>query len=213
MAGNGKPGWLPVIEDGHTLDLAHLRRKGLLVVDGVQRTATIQWHVGVSRAPTLEVAMTCFATPEYGWLELRYKLPKSDGSSIDMHERIHLLPRPQPYGGYRIFAKCPFSGRACRCLYLLNGAARFQSRHGYSVRPQHRTQGLAKHQRLLEQRSAVGNKLLRKFPSAARLAMDGSDVPPRPKGMHVKTYERLAARWRLYDQMANATFDRWFERC
>ena len=91
MAGNGKPGWLPVIEDGHTLDLAHLRRKGLLVVDGVQRTATIQWHFGVSRAPTLEVAMTCFATPEYGWLELRYKLPKSDGSSIDMHERIHLL--------------------------------------------------------------------------------------------------------------------------
>lgn len=208
MAGTGKPGWHPIIEEGHTLDLAELRRQGLLRLDGVRRTANLQWRAGVSPTPTLEVAVTCFATPEWGWLELRYKLPYGG----EFHERIHLLPRVQPFGGHRIFAKCPFSGRACRCLYLLNGATRFQSRHGYSVRPQHGTQGLATHERLLEQRNTVGDKLLRKLPSAARLAVDGSDVPPRPKGMHVKTYERLAARWRLYDQKANAAFDMWLER-
>lgn len=141
-------------------------------------------------------------------MELQYKAP----GGVEVHERIHLLPRTQPFGGHRIFAKCPFSGHACRCLYLLNGATRFQSRHGYDVKPQHRTQGLAIHQRLLVRRNAIADKLLRKLPSAVRQAIDGSDVPPRPKGMHVKTYERLVARFRLSDQMANVAFDRWFER-
>jgi hypothetical protein len=212
MAGNGKRGWLPVIEDGHTLDLGYLRRQGLLRLDAVPRTSNLQWQNGRSSSPTLEVAVSCFATTEYGWLELQYYVELHGGAIKQMHEKIHLVPRPQPFGGYRLLAKCPFSGRLCRCLYLLNGSARFQSRHGYQVRPQHKTQGLPAHYRFLERRNGIAEKLLRGLPPATREAMDGSDVPPRPTGMHLKTYTRLSARWRLFNQKAEAAFEQWQEK-
>ena len=212
MAGKGRPGWRPVIEYGHTLDLAYLRRQGLLGVDGIPRTATLLWRNGGSSSPTLELTVTCFATAEYGWLELKYSVNLRGGATQQMHEKIHLVPRPQPFGGHRLFAKCPFSSRLCRCLYLLNGSSKFQSRQGYHVRPQHKTQGLPRHYRLLERRNGIAEKLLRGLPTVTRGAIDGSDVPPRPKGMHVKTYERLAARWRLLDSKANTAFDAWQER-
>lgn len=212
MAGKGRPGWRPVIEDGHTLDLAYLRREGVLRLDGIPRTASLNWRGGCSSNPTLELTLTCFATTEYGWIELQYNVKYRDGHSKQMHEKIHLVPRVQPFGGHRLFAKCPFSSRLCRCLYLLNGSSKFQSRHGYQVRPQHKTQSLPTHYRLLERRNGIAEKLLRGLPTATREAIDGSDVPPRPKGMHMKTYERLAARWRLLESKANAAFESWQER-
>ena len=194
------------------MDLGYLRRQGLLLLDGIPRTVTLLWRNGWSSSPTLELTVTCFSTAEYGWLELQYILSDAGGSRTKMHEKIHLVPRAQPFGGHRLFAKCPFSSRLCRCLYLLNGSAKFRSRHGYQVRPQHMTQGLPAHYRLLERRNGIADKLLRRLPSASREALDGSDVPPRPKGMHMKTYQRLAARWRLLESKANSAFDSWQER-
>jgi hypothetical protein len=206
----GKKGWLPTLEDGQVLDLAELRRAGLLRIDGHQREGTMRWKRRWSEKPSLEVRITCLATDDRAWLRLQYTVNKRDGSKVQVDELFHLVARPQPLGGHRLLAVCPTSGRRCRCLYLPCGATHFRSRTGFDIKLQHHTQRLLKRYRLLEKRNKVAEKLFRRFPPIWREIFDGSDVPPRPKGMHLGTYSTLAAKWRLLNEQANELYEKSF---
>lgn len=200
----GRKGWLPTLEDGQVLDLAELRREGLLRIDGQKREGTMRWTRRWSEKPSLEVLITSFATIDRAWLRLQYKVNKRDGSMVDIDEFFHLVTRPQPLGGHRLFAVCPTSGKRCRCLYLPYGAINFRSRHGFNVKLQHHTQRLVKRYRLLEKRNKVAEKLFRRAPAVWRDIFDGTHPPPRPKGMHILTYQQFAENWRSLDAQANA---------
>ena len=164
----GRKGWLPILEDGQVLDLAELRREGLLCIDGQQREGTVRWTRARSKEPSLEVGITCFATIDRAWLRLRYEVSDRSGSKVEVDELFHLVAQAEPLGGHRLFAVCPTSGRRCRCLYLPYGATNFRSRHGFNVKLQHHTQRLVKRYRLLERRNKVAEKLFRRAPKIWR---------------------------------------------
>lgn len=206
--GRGRRGWLPTLEDGQVLDLSDLRRSGLLRTDGQHHEGKLTWTNGRTKKPTLEVFFTSFATVERGWLRLRYAVRQRNAANVQVDETFHLVAHPQPFGGHRLFVVCPSSGRQCRCLYLPRGATNFRSRHGFSLKLQYHSQCLVKHYRLRNRRNHVAEKLFKRGPEIWREIFGGSDVPPRPKGMHIKTYTRLSHQWRLLDAKADAQFER-----
>ena len=90
-------------------------------------------------------------------------------------------------GGRRWCFLCPRTGRRCRTLYLPNGAFRFWSRAAYRLAYQSPRMGDMDrcHARLARISRQAGG------------TYEGTDagLPPRPKGMRRKTYDRLLEDW------------------
>ena len=94
-------------------------------------------------------------------------------------ERIVIQRTKCHFGGTRPWWFCPSCGRRCAVLY---GGRRFLCRHCHGLR--YRSQNENKGERLLRKAERI------------RARLGGSGVvfdvfPPRPKGMHKKTYRRL----------------------
>lgn len=110
----------------------------------------------------------------------------SDGKKQDYH--VHLTFTPCRYGGQRPWFVCPCCHRRVGVLLLSWG--RFVCRHcgGFCYQTQ------------LEQ--FMGRSLIRGERLMSRIGgREDPDDPPKPKGLHWKTY------WRIFER-ANKAFDR-----
>ena len=152
------------------LDISVLRRRGLLQPG---RSGTIAW----SREGARLGSASLFA--ESGRLRLSYQTTTSEGSAERIDERIEIWSTQTLLGGQRQWFRCPGCHRQCRILY---GGPRFRCRlcHGLSYESQ------------FESRTQRANRRARKI----RRRLGGSDClmeefPPRPRGMHQSTYQRL----------------------
>jgi hypothetical protein len=98
-----------------------------------------------------------------------------NGASITQF--IRLDTSPCRFGGVRWFAFCPETGRRVGHLYI--GGRGALSRHAY---------GLA----FNSQREGEVDRMFRRRDKLFdRLKSSNPEMPPRPKGMHGKTYKRL----------------------
>jgi hypothetical protein len=87
-------------------------------------------------------------------------------------------------GGVRLWFVCPVTGKRARALYLPEGQHRFASREAYRL--SYRSQG----------ETDLFRRITRAQNIRARLGGNVSiysPFPPRPRGMHRRTYERLRA--------------------
>jgi len=103
---------------------------------------------------------------------------------MNQHQTLRLAVTKPRLGGVRLWFVCPVSGRRARVVYLPQGGDRFASRgaHGLTYQSQSETDLF---------RSITQAQKIR-----ARLSGDVSifaPFPPRPRGMHRRTYERLRA--------------------
>lgn len=95
---------------------------------------------------------------------------------------IELVLQQQHFGGYRLWFSCPREcGRKCAVLFREpdTTARAFACRRCYDIR--YRSQRLGKGYRLDERASSIISRITR---------ADGEVA--RPKGMHMKTFERLS---------------------
>ena len=118
----------------------------------------------------------------YGWVHIEHR--RADHAWSDPGYQVALISTPQPFGGRRWRFVCPERGRPCGVLYLPIGGNRFASRqaHGLAFASQ-RLRGPA--------RAAVRAQRIRlDLGGSADLA---APFPPKPRGMHAATYERLQA--------------------
>jgi hypothetical protein len=174
-------------------DLVSLRRGGWLR-PGVVGTAT--WSRGEQ-----ETAAIGWAVVDEGGtvtaLELRYAV---GGEAIAY--RVPLEWTPCHFGGERPWFVCPGDGCGRRAAVLYGGRY-FLCR---------RCQGLAYE----STRESPGERATRKV-QRIRKRLGGSanlltPLPPKPKGMHWRTYERLAAAEGAAEGVRHAAFEAWAER-
>ena len=120
-------------------------------------------------------------------LLLNYRV-RSDGEDwTDVEEAVRLARSPCRFGGWRAYFVCPGvkNGRQCsrRVSKLYGGGRYFLCRHCYDLA--YASQSEAPHDRLLRR----ANK--------RKIALGGTpgsySLPPKPKGMHQRTYERHLA--------------------
>lgn len=171
--GSGRRSSFPTtLDDFHAVDLRYLRRQqrlrpgyygSLRWLRGGRETGSIRFAAGLDD------------------ITLHYRIrDRGTGDWEDIREVVPLLRTPQPLGGERVWFACPRCRRRCAVLY---GGRRFFCRR--CVGAPYGSQNEDAHDRLLRRAQAIRVRL---GGSAATV----EPFPPKPKGMHWKTYDRLA---------------------
>ena len=151
------------------LDVRRLYRDGCLGGEGAG-PVTVTW----SGAGTSSITVV----PDRIGVILEYSV--CDGEDQEEHsERIVIQRTKCHFGGSRPWWFCPRCGRRCAILY---GGRRFFCRRCRDIR--YRSQSESKAERLLRKAERIRAKV-------GGSGIVFGDFPPKPKGMHWRTYHRL----------------------
>jgi hypothetical protein len=185
--GSGRHGGRPTVEDGLTINLALLFRRGW-VRDGAMGFPRLTWSCQGDTVATIQ----CFfdlTDADNAHLVLTYtRTPYDHRPPEKVEQRIHLTWTHPTYGGRRWWMHCPRTGRRVAKLHLPPGGDRFASRLAWRL--PYRSQRSAHRDRPFDRLFRLQRKL-------------GSDEGweaglRKPKGMWSRTYER---HWDHYLQL------------
>lgn len=163
-------------EDYLAIDLAWLRRKGCLHPGNA---GDLTWSRGSYKTGSIKYRV------EAGGLRLFYRTRPPGGDWRDVEELVPFVWTQTRFGGQRRWFRCVSCGGRCRIFY---GGSRFRCRrcHGLNYESQYAP--------AYQRASDVANKLRQRV-AGGRGEFDGDEFPPKPKGMHWRTYRRLEARY------------------
>jgi hypothetical protein len=155
-----------------SIDIAWLHRQKLMQMG---HTSTIMWSVRGERTGSIGIARLPSG------IQLNYRQRSSGEEWRDVADFIPIVETATNFGGHRQWFQCPSCHSRCRILY---GGTLFRCRrcHRLKYDTQYEPPFARAATRALKIRERLGGK-------------GGLDdlFPPRPKGMHRKTYERLQA--------------------
>lgn len=157
----------------HSIDLAWVRRKNLF---NVGRWSSLTWSRGGRETGSIRIE--CHADG----VRLVYRQRKNDENWQDVNEFVPLVETPTAFGGKRQWFKCLSCGRSCRILY---GGAHFRCRRCYKLK--YESQYEASYARSCSQAHNLRKRL-------GQVGSLDEPFPPKPKGMHWKTYQQLEQR-------------------
>jgi hypothetical protein len=122
-----------------------------------------------------------------GWL--RFQLGNLD-------QWIVLVGRERHFGGRQWYFLCPVTNRPASVLWKPPGARQFCSRQAWGRRIiAYRSQFLSVYDRGHTGKAKIKTRLI------GNLDPDDWDLPPKPKWMRWRTYNRLVERFDTYDDM------------
>jgi hypothetical protein len=173
--------------DYRSMDIRHWQREGVLKL-GCSFSFT--WSRNGEVIASIQARGEC----DRVWLTYRHR--RNDGPWKDEHYPVTVEWTPCHFGGSRPWFRCPASGCGQRVAILYGGEI-FACRHCHRLAYQ--SQREAPHGRALSQAQAIRVKL-GGSPSLAE------PFPPKPKGMHRRTYERLHAK---ADQAQDRSWPPW----
>lgn len=145
---------------------------------------TLRWTR--SGEPWAEVELRLELRANDGTASLRYDIEHVTEKTGPQDYSVAMIATPCRFGGQRWWWICPVMNKRVANLYLPNGGDRFLSRSAYGLR-------------YLSQRQApTGRMHERSRKLCVKLGADYRGLswerPPKPKGMHRKTYETICAR-------------------
>jgi hypothetical protein len=171
-SGSGRPSSYGLCSDKceeyHSIDLAWLRSQHLLHVG---RSAVITWSRAGRTTGSIQVEF--FENS----VRLIYRQQRHGEKSIN--EIVPLVKTATPFGGSRQWFRCLSCGSRCRILY---GGAHFRCRKCHRLKYQ--SQYEAAYSRACSQSHALRRRL-------GHVGSLDDPFPPKPKGMHWKTYRNL----------------------
>ncbi len=101
-----------------------------------------------------------------------------------MDQRIQLHAAPRHFGGVQSYFVCPVTGRRVSVLWLPPGARRFANRLAWGRQVAYGSQFETPHDRALSAAQDIRYEL------GGAIFVPLDDIaPPKPKGMHWRTYE------------------------
>jgi hypothetical protein len=198
--GSGRRSGQPTVEDGLTIDLAQMLRRGW-IKDGVSGAGSLSWSSNGEPIATIghRYDLTDSANAH---LILTYTRTPTGRSPEKIEQRIHLTWTRPNYGGRRWWMHCPRSGRRVAKLHLPSGGDRFASRLAWRL--PYRSQRSAHRDRPFDRLFRLQRKLG---------SYEGWEAGLRkPKGMWGRTYERHWNHYLQLDAQCGAEAARMFGR-
>jgi hypothetical protein len=182
--GSGREGNRIAVEACLSLDINNLRRQGLL---GSGVHARWSWTHDGEEVASLEM-LVGFGVLHLEGVDHRYDARKIDHAVSTTYTSCN-------YGGSRPWFRCPNCSRRAGKLYMPLGGRHFLCRRCYD---------LAYHSQWEEPWWRVRRRASKLW---QRLGGDPDDdlIPPRPRGMHCRTYERLIAEAERAEGLAGAS--------
>jgi hypothetical protein len=145
---------------------------------------TLRWTR--SGEPWAEVELRLELRANDGTAWLRYDIDHVSQKTGPQDYPVSMIATPCRFGGQRWWWICPTTHKRVSNLYLPNGGDRFLSRSAYRLAYVSQRQG------------PTGRIHERSRTLYARLGADyrrlSWEWPPKPKGMHTRTYEGICAR-------------------
>ena len=166
-------------EGAKRIDLRYMRRNGLL---HPYHQGSLSWTY--NGEPSGNIAFRAYPDG----LEVEYRCRPTGGEWQDVFERFPREQIAQPLGGFRNYLRCIRCDRRCLVLY---GGLRFRCRRCLNLAYQSQS-GDAADRAVMQMR-----KICKRLKSPMDDEFDY--LPPRPRGMHRRTYERLARRHEAYE--------------
>lgn len=172
---SGRHGGTDCTDDCRSIDIRRWQRDGLLITG---RSFNWQWTQSGETVANIGV------TAEDGRVMLSYRYRRNEGEWQSLDYPVKLATTPCTYGGLRYWFTCPAIGCGRRVALLYLGDKYFACRHCYQLAYEsQREPDYDRHAR----RADKIRKRLEWEPGI--LNGDGG----KPKGMHWRTFERLAA--------------------
>jgi hypothetical protein len=177
--------WRVCLQDGLKLDLNLLIRQGAIRPGLSSGPGLIQWtRSGEVTASAAITANLC--DPETGWLRIQ---------ASGLNQRIILVSRPRHFGGRQWYFICPIENKRASVLWMPPGAKEFRSRQAWGRKVAYRSQFLSVYDRGHSGKAKIKGRLI------GDLDPEEWELPPKPKWMRWRTYNRLAERFDAYDDM------------
>lgn len=186
MGGYGSGGWndtgRPLKSDAMDLDVNHVRRSGGFEI-GSNRLWTWRW------SHWRECSIGVWGRGEDEGVTLAYTVTPHDGRELfQVREDVEVDWSPCRYGGRRAYWLCPGCGRRAVKLYGVGASYRCRTCH----RIAYQTQREKAHDRV----QTRANKIRKRLGGPPGVEM----IPPKPKGMHWRTYDRYCEELYAADQ-------------
>jgi hypothetical protein len=177
------------LQDGLKLDLNELTRRGL-VSSGMKTGATVVRWISSRTSEGIAGCLSADLERESdGWLRIQI-------GALDQH--ISLSAFPRYYGGRQWFFVCPVTNRRASVLWLPPGARHFASRHAWPGQVAYKSQFLTPTDRADLGKERIKQRLI------GELDPEEWDLPPKPKWMRWRTYQRFVERFERYEAALDA---------
>ena len=192
--GSGRPAMYStsMVEDCLSLNVNYLCRQGSLRPGSA---GSLQWSCNGKRVSSIGFRM------EGNHLTLDYRHRSYGGDWENIKEPIHVVRSPCRFGGTRPYFICPgaMNGIVCgrRVVMLYADGTYYFCRHCYSLKYSSQYEG--SWNRAMTRANKIRERLGGDFGMESLL-------PPRPKGMWRKKYERLCNEVRLAESEGNQGF-------
>src|SRR5215475_5915815 len=171
------------------LDINLLARRGLIVPGSATSPHAIRWVNSDG-----EVIAS-------GWISADMQGDTEDWLHIEigqLDQTITLVALPRHYGGRYWFFVCPVTNRRASVLWLPRGARHFASRHAWPGRVAYRSQFMTAMDRAYLGMERIKQRLI------GELDPEEWELPPKPKWMRWKTYNRYVERFERYEAALDA---------
>ena len=180
--GSGRRGGRPVKEDGLTIDLTLMLRKGWMS-EGRSGSGQLTWSNASGWSASISYSYDLI-DPDCASLTLEYR-NKRDGEWISRKQHVRLVYTEPRYGGRRWWMGCPVRGNRVGKLYLPNGGDIFAGRKAWGIA--YRSQRAESRDRPFERLFAIQRRCG---------CPEGWEQPiRRPKGMWRRTFEKSEQRY------------------
>jgi hypothetical protein len=180
MGGYGSGRWgfasgRPTCESHCSIDLAYLRRHGLLKPG---RSSTMSWSRGGQRTGSISLVA------QQDGVRLVYSARGRDGGAVAVNEFVPFVYTPTRFGGRRQWLQCLKCGRGCRKVF---GGRYFRCRQCHRL--VYASTREPAYQRAIDRADKLRKRLGDRWGSA----FDQDEFPPKPPRMRWATYQRLEA--------------------
>jgi hypothetical protein len=170
------------LESGLKLNLDSLARRGVIKPGAITGPVGIAWTDDTGQQVAFG-SITADMSGEYtGWLRIRV-------GRLD--QCITLVPRRRHFGGRQWFFKCPHLHSLATVLWMPPGADTFACRQRWGRLVAYASQFLDRVARGHQGAAAIKSRLC----SIGRFAPDEWDLPPKPKWMRWRTYNRMVEKF------------------
>jgi hypothetical protein len=172
------------LQDGLKLDLNRLRKQRF-VRPGTRTAAGIRWNNSYTDETIASGVITANMQNDYeGWFRIQL-------GALD--QWIILVAQPRHFGGRQWYFSCPVTRRPVSVLWKPPGARQFRSRQAWGRQVAYASQFEGRDDRAWRGKRKINARL------AVEREPDDWDLPPKPKWMRWRTYQRYVDKYDRYE--------------
>ncbi|MFZ0239683.1 MAG: hypothetical protein WAL37_20355 [Xanthobacteraceae bacterium] len=177
------------LESGFKLNLNSLVRRGFIKPGALTGPVGIAWTDGCTGQQIASGSITADMSGEQNG-SLRIRLGRLD-------QLIGLVARRRHFGGRQWFFMCPHLHSLATVLWMPPGAHSFACRERWRRQVAYASQFMDRTARAHQGKAKINSRLC----SIGRFDLEEWDLPPKPKWMRWRTYNRVVERFDRYEAM------------